>query len=61
MDNIAQNDKRIKAFLEDPSFREDAKVAFIQHMEMGWEDLFIGRMAIGRRRATEKLKPWTTK
>ena len=61
VDNISQNDKRITALLEDPSFREDAKEAFIQQMEMGWEDLYIGRMAIGWRRTTEKLKPWTTK
>ena len=60
-DNIAQNDERIKTLLEDTSFREDAKEAFIQQMEMGWEDLFMGRMAIGRRSAKEKVKPWITK
>ena len=60
-DNITQNDERITALMEDPSFREDAKEAFIQQMEMRWEDIFTGRMAIGWRRATEKLKPWTTK
>ena len=30
-------------------------------MEMGWEDLFMGKMAIRWRCAMEKLKPWTTK
>ena len=60
-DNIAQKDERITALLEDPSFREEAKEAFIQHMDMGWEDLFMGIMSIGWRRAAEKLKPWTTK
>ena len=60
-DNIAKNDERIKTLLEDTSFREDAKVAFIQQTEMGWEDLFTRRTAIGWRSATEKLKPWTTK
>ena len=34
-DNIAQNDKQIKTLLEDPSFRDNAKEAFIQQMEMG--------------------------
>ena len=47
--------------LKDPSFREDMKEVFIQQMEMGWEDLFVGKMAIGWRSATEKLKAWTTK
>ena len=60
-DNIAQKDERITALLEDPSFKEDGKEAFIQQMETAWEDLFMGRMAIGWRRATEKLKLWTTK
>ena len=60
-DNLAQNDKQIKTLLEDPSFREDAKEAFIQQMEMGWEDLFMGRMAIRWRSAMEKVKPWITK
>ena len=55
--NIAQNDERITALMENTSFREDAKEAFIQQMEMGWEDLFMGRMAIGWRSATEKVKP----
>ena len=59
--NTAQNGERIKTLLEDTSFREDAKEAFIQQMEMGWENLFMGRMAIGSRSATEKLKPWITK
>lgn len=35
-DNLAQIDERIKALLEDESFREDAKEAFIQQMEIGW-------------------------
>ena len=43
---IAQNDERITALMENTSFREDAKEAFIQQMEMGWEDLFMGRMAL---------------
>ena len=59
--NIAQRDERIKALLKDISFKEDAKEAFIHQMEIGWEDLFMGRMAMGRRSATEKVKPWTTK
>ena len=37
MDNIAQNEERITALTKGPSFREDAKEAFIQHMEIGWE------------------------
>ena len=45
-DKITQNDARITALMENTSFREDAKEAFIQKMEMGWEDLFMGRMAI---------------
>ena len=57
MGSVAQKDKIIKALQEDPSFREDAKEAFIQQMEMGWEDLFMGRMTIRWRSATEKLKP----
>ena len=60
-DNIAQNEKRIKTMPEDPSFREDAKEAFIQQMEMGWEDLFMGRKAIGWRIAKVKLKSWISK
>ena len=60
-DNIAHNDERIKTLQEDTSLREDAKEAFIQQMEMSWEHLFMGRMAIGWRSATEKLKPWITK
>ena len=60
-DNLAQSDKRIKSLLEDASFREDAKEAFIQQTEIGWGGLFMGRMAIGWRSTTEKLKPWTTK
>ena len=60
-DNLAQRDKRIKALLEDSSFREDAKETFIRQMEIVWEDLFMGRMAIGWRSAMGKLKPWTTK
>ncbi len=59
--NTAQTDKRITVLMENTSFREDAKEAFIQQMEMGWEDLFMGRMAIGWRSATEKVKPWITK
>ena len=46
-DNIAQNHERIAALMEDTCFREDAKEAFIRQMEMGWEDLFMRRMAIG--------------
>ena len=60
-DNIAQRDKRITALTENIGFRENAKEAFIRQMEMGWEDLFMGRMAIGWRSATEKVKPWITK
>ena len=60
-DNIAQNDERITALTENTGFREDTKEAFIQQMEMGWEDLFIGRMAIRWRSATEIVKPWITK
>ena len=60
-DNIAQNDEIITALMEAPSFREDAKGAFIQQIEMGWEDLFMGRMATGWRSAMENLKPWITK
>ena len=41
-DNMAQNKERIKVLLEDSSFREDVKEAFIQQMEMGWGDLFMG-------------------
>ena len=59
--NTAQKDERITVLMENTSFREDAKEAFIQQMEMGWEDLFMGRMAIGWRSATEKVKPWITK
>ena len=55
--NTAQNGERIKTLLEDTSFREDAKEAFIQQMETDWEVLFMGRMAIGWRSAMEKLKP----
>ena len=39
----------------------DAKEAFIQLMEMGWEDLSMVRMAIGWKSAMETLKPWTMK
>ena len=46
---------------ENTGFREDEKEAFIQQMEIGWEDLFMGRMAFGWRSATEKVKPWITK
>ena len=60
-DNISQNGEISIALKEDPSFREDAKEEFTQQMAVGWEDLFMGRMAIGWRRTTEKLKPWTTK
>ena len=59
MTQTAHNDERITHMVEFPSFWEDAKEAFIQQMEIGWENLFIGRMAIGWRHATEKLKPWT--
>ena len=47
--------------MEDPKFREDAKEAFTQQMVMGWDDLFMGRMAIRWMRAREKLKPWIMK
>ena len=47
----------IKALLEDERFREDAKEAFIRQMEIGREDLFMGRMAIGWGSAMAKLKP----
>ena len=57
---MAQRDDRIKALLEDASFREDTKEAFIRQIEIGWEDLFMKRIAIGWRSATEKLKSWTT-
>ena len=60
-DNVAQSDERIKALLGDKSFREDAKEAFIQHMDIGWEDLFMGRVAVRQRSTTENLKPRTTK
>ena len=60
-DDIAQKDERITALLEDPCFREVAKEAYIKHMEIGWEDLFMERMAIRWRRDTEKLKPRTMK
>ena len=30
-------------------------------MEVGWEDLFMGRMAVGWKSATATLKPWMTK
>ena len=60
-DNLAQSDKRIKALLEDESFRGDAKEAFIQQMGIGWEGLLMGRMSVGWRSAMENLKPWTTK
>ena len=33
--NIAHNDKRLTALMENPSFMEDAKQAFIQYVEMG--------------------------
>ena len=60
-DNTSQNEERITALMENTGFRDDAKEAFIQQMEMGWEDLFMGRMAIRWRSATEKVKPWITK
>ena len=60
-DNLAQSGDRIKALLGGESLREDAKEAIIQQMEIEWEDLIMGRMAIGWRSATENLKPWTTK
>ena len=59
-DNIAQNNERITALMENTGFREDAKGASIQQMELGWEDLFM-RMAIGWRSAAEKVKPWIRK
>ena len=60
-DNIAQNNKRIAVLMENAGFGEDMKEAFIQQMEMGWEDLFMRRMAVGWRSATEKVTPWITK
>ena len=60
-DNLAQSDKRIKALLEDESFRGDAKEAFIQQMGIGWEGLLMGRMSVGWRSAMENLKLWMTK
>ena len=60
-DNMAQNRKRIIALMENTGFTEDAKEAFIQQMEMGWEYLFMGRMAIGWRSTMEKVKPWIMK
>ena len=59
--NIVHRDEQNTALMEDTSFREDAREAFIQQTEMGWENLFMGRMAIRCKSTTEKLKPWTTK
>ena len=60
-DNLAQSDVKIKELLEDNNIREDAKEAFIQQLELGWEDLFMGRMATGWKSATESLKSRKTK
>ena len=46
-DNLAHSDDIIKALPEDASFREGAKEAFVQQMEIGWEALFMGRKSIG--------------
>ena len=37
-DNLAQSDVRMKALLEDNSIQKDVKQAFIQQLELGWED-----------------------
>ena len=60
-DSIAQSDKGIKALPANASFKGNAKEAFIQQIEMEWEDLFMGRMTIRWRSTTENLKPWITK